>query len=229
MPYVARSYLDDPADIQVWRYMDIEKLLSILVDQALFFASTRTIASDDWFEGQFTADELAALGLDPTVFKEIDEKYNATLLSQLFFNCWHMNNSESDAMWKIYVNGNGGVAISSTVARLKESFRNSPEDISLGKITYAVGTHGVHVDHPVRRYMRKKPAFSHEQEARLVFFDEYRSHLGRPGVLIPVDVNVLIEKVVISPKAEAWFLSLVKNLVAKLGYGIKVVPSGGSR
>ena len=58
MPYIARPYLDDPADIQVWRYMDIEKLLSILVDQALFFASTRTIASDDWFEGQFTADEL---------------------------------------------------------------------------------------------------------------------------------------------------------------------------
>jgi len=61
MPYVARPYLDDPADIQVWRYMNIEKLLSILVDQALFFASTRTIASDDWFEGQFTTDELAAL------------------------------------------------------------------------------------------------------------------------------------------------------------------------
>jgi len=36
MPYIARPYLDDPADIQVWRYMDIEKLLSILVDQALF-------------------------------------------------------------------------------------------------------------------------------------------------------------------------------------------------
>jgi hypothetical protein len=132
MPYVARPYLDDPADIQVWRYMDIEKLLSILVDQALFFASTRTIASDDWFEGQFTADELAALGLDPFVFKEIDEKYNATVLSQLFFNCWHMNNSESDAMWKIYVNGNGGVAISSTIARLKESFRNSPTGCLFG-------------------------------------------------------------------------------------------------
>jgi len=98
--------------------MDIEKLLSILVDQALFFASTRTIASDDWFEGQFTTDELAALGLDPAVFKEIDEKYNATVLSQLFFNYWHMSNSESDAMWKIYVNGNGGVAISSTIALL---------------------------------------------------------------------------------------------------------------
>ena len=90
MPHVARPYLDDPADIQVWRYMDIEKLLSILVDQAFFFASTRTIASDDWFEGQFTTDELdeldelAALGLDPAVFKEIDEKYNATVLHSYF-------------------------------------------------------------------------------------------------------------------------------------------------
>jgi hypothetical protein len=112
---------------------------------------------------------------------------------------------------------------------LKESFRNSQQNISLGKITYGAGCHRVHLDHPVRRYMRKKPAFRHEQEARLVFFDENKDHLGKPGVLIPVDVKILIEKVVISPKAEAWFLSLVKNLIAKLGYAVKVIPSDGSR
>src|ERR1700680_969241 len=84
---------------------------------------------------------------------------------------------------------------------LKESFRNSQQNISLGKITYGAGCHRVRLDHPVRRYMRKKPAFrhEHEQEPRLVFFDENKNHLGKPGVLIPVDVKILIEKVVISP------------------------------
>jgi hypothetical protein len=44
MPHVDRPYLDDPANVQVWRYMDIEKLLSILVDQALFLPRRALLA-----------------------------------------------------------------------------------------------------------------------------------------------------------------------------------------
>lgn len=74
----------------------------------------------------------------------------------------------------------------------------------------------------------KKSAFKHEQEVRLVFYDESRRHFGCSGLLIPVDVNVLVEKIVISPRAEKWFLPLVKNVVGRLGYVIEVVPSEGS-
>jgi len=185
--------------------MDLEKLLSILTYQKLFFASTRTMARDDWFEGQFTPAELIDRGLDAETMKEIDDRYHRSALSRLFFNCWHMNDGESDAMWKIYVNGTGGVAISSTTTRLRQCFQNTSEDVSLGKIRYAVGDHGYDADNLVRRYMRKKPAFRHEQEVRLVFYDEADKHSNSSEVMLNVDVPTLIEKIIVSPKAEKWF------------------------
>jgi hypothetical protein len=142
-----------------------------------------------------------------------------------------MNDSEADAMWEIYATGINGVAVRSTVSRLKQCFHNSPQDISLGTISYSCADPAVrpHVDpdHIVRRCMRKRPAFKHEQEVRLVFYDEHRKHTGHAGIQIPIDVTMLIEKIVVSPRAENWFLSIVKTLVATLGYEIKVFPSDG--
>jgi hypothetical protein len=223
MPYVPFEYLDEPADSPVWRYMNLEKLLSILLERALFFSSISTLAATDKYEGQIMASELA--GLDKRLIKEADDAYNRPILDSSFFNCWHMNDSESDAMWKIYVNGIGGIAILSSISRLKECFCNSTETISLGLIRY-VDNEPNNIDHPVRRCMRKRTAFKHEQEVRLAYYD--RKHLGQSGLLIPVDVGVLIEKIVVSPRADSWFLLLVENLITKLGYGIEVVSSEAS-
>ena len=225
MPYVPLDYLDDPADCPVWRYMNLEKLLSILLDQALFFPSRTTLAQNDKYEGQAMTGELASLNKD--AIKEADDKYHGPVLNSFFFNCWHMNDTESDAMLKIYVNGVGGVAIRSSLTRLKRCFHNSPEKIHLGQIRY-VEDESDYLDHLLQRCMRKKSAFKHEQEVRLVFYDENRKHFGCSGRLIPVDIRILVEKIVVSPRAESWFLSLVENVVTRLGYEIEVVPSEGS-
>jgi hypothetical protein len=207
--------------------MNIEKLLSILLDHALFFTSGKTLSELDKYEGQATVSEVSALALEPATISELESKFNQPVQAQFFFNCWHMNDSESDAMWKIYVEGTGGVAIRSTITRLKHCFDKSPQDISLGRIRY-INDEAGHFDHPLRRYMRKRPAFRHEQEVRLVFYDENKQHTGHRGISIPVDVGVLVERIVISPRAESWLLPLVKKLVIKVGHEIEVVPSEGS-
>jgi hypothetical protein len=76
--------------------------------------------------------------------------------------------------------------------------------------------------------MRKRPAFKHEQEARLVFYDQKQEHTGCAGIEIPVDLSILIEKIVVSPRAEDWFVSLVKKLITTLGHDFEVIPSEGS-
>jgi len=207
--------------------MNLEKLLSILTDRTLFFPSGTTLARDDKYEGQPTSGEVDALSLEPATVGKLENKFNKPTQARFFFNCWHMNDSESDAMWKIYVNGIGGVAIRSSIVRLKQCFQNSQEDISLGRIHYINDETG-HFEHPLRRYMRKKSAFKHEQEVRLVFYDENNEYSGCPGLSIPVDVSVLVERIVVSPRAESWFLPLVKKLVIKLGHEIEVVSSEGS-
>ena len=76
--------------------------------------------------------------------------------------------------------------------------------------------------------MRKRPAFRHEQEVRLVFYDENKQYAGDRGISIPVDVGALVERIVISPRAESWLLPIVKKLVTKIGHEIEVVSSEGS-
>lgn len=124
MPYQAHSAFIEPADrnARLWRYMDLPRLLSVLDNGALFFPSVATFAENDPYEGEPAlakiraarargADEIRRLQLQCDVFKHLN-----------FFNCWHMNDGESDAMWKIYVRGSEGVAIQSTVGRLIASF-----------------------------------------------------------------------------------------------------------
>jgi hypothetical protein len=222
MPYVSRPYLDEPSGGVIWRYMSLEKLLGILILKSLFFPSAHTLREKfDKFEGALTDDELATA--EPNIIAHHEKTHQKPTEKRLFFNCWHINDSESDAMWKIYV-GNNGVAIKSTVDRLKQCFDVTRFPISLGRILY--GKTDDHTEHAVRRFMRKKLAFRHEEEIRLVMYDETSTHVGQPGIPIPVDVEKLIEKIVVSPKSEPWFLCLVQSLTSTLGYkDLKVKPS----
>jgi hypothetical protein len=43
--------------------MNLEKLMSILLDHALFFASGSTLARDDKYEGQLTSGEITSLNV----------------------------------------------------------------------------------------------------------------------------------------------------------------------
>ena len=222
MPYMSRRYLEEPSNGVIWRYMSLEKFLGILISKSLFFPSAHTLREEfDKFEGALTDAELTAA--DPNVIAYHEKTFQETTEKRLFFNCWHMNEAESDAMWKIYVRNNG-VAIKSTVDQLKQCFDLTPLSISLGRILY--GKTDDHTEHSVRRFMRKKPAFRHEEEVRLVMYDETFTHTGQAGILVPVDVGRLIEKIVVSPNSEGWFLRLVRSLTSALGYNdLKVIPS----
>src|SRR5258706_406031 len=50
-------------------------------------------------------------------------------------NCWHVNEGESAAMWDLYANSKG-IAIRSTVGRLKKSLRPEQRKIALCKVEY---------------------------------------------------------------------------------------------
>ena len=136
----------------------------------IVFPSVATLSEIDPYEGEPAlariraaeaqgADELRKLRLNCEVFKHLN-----------FFNCWHMNDGASDAMWKLYVKGSEGVAIQSTVGRLICSFASCSDTVYLGEVRY--------VDHATfaapngkpsgfSDYMFKRLAFRHEQEVRL--------------------------------------------------------------
>jgi hypothetical protein len=236
--------------------MDLAQFLSILDKQALFFPSVATLAKADPYEGEPLptklrvaqergAAALHAFRLNCEVFKHLN-----------FYNCWHMNDSESDAMWKVYLKGSHGLAIQSTVARIKSSLQNCLTDnVYMALVEYVdYDTFTATADTYSRSdYMFKRLAFRHEQEVRLgtsrngvrtefvddtgrinasnprVTLADILMHPERTGVYVPVSISALVERVVIYPFAPIWFSELVTSLSKRLGYGFEVVSSEMAR
>jgi hypothetical protein len=257
MVYQTHPAFIEPHDraARLWRYMDLPRLLSVFDKRALFFPSIATLAEADPYEGEPAlakihaaqkrgTDELRKLQLESEVFKHLN-----------FFSCWHMNDAESDAMWKIYVEGEG-VAIQSTVDCLMRSFRDSPDIVYLGEVQYIDYSK---LNPPLQTfftpsdYMFKRLAFQHEQEVRAGTYRsdvrlEFFNDVGllkipaagmraedilltpqRKGVYVSVDVATLIERVVVSPFAPTWFSDLVGSLCRRFGCTLEVVSSEMSR
>ena len=115
--------------------MGIEKFFHLLITQKLFF--TRLSRMSDKYEGavpeQLIIKRIEEIvkekGGDPAALIHKERKNIEKFRDYTFLNCWTINRNESYALWKIYLKGsNGGLAIKSTVSKLKKSIENkTPE------------------------------------------------------------------------------------------------------
>jgi hypothetical protein len=134
----------DNEDIQVWRYMDFTKFVSFIESRCLYF--TRADRFDDPFEGSYPKINVDARRILPPGFppdkQDIYFKQMASMgeINQRWqkfhaINCWHMNEHESAAMWKLYLKSDEGIAIQSTYRKLRESITDD-EKVYLGVVKY---------------------------------------------------------------------------------------------
>jgi hypothetical protein len=175
-------------------------------------------------------------------------------LKQVFINCWHMNNHESAAMWKLYVRSNEGIAVQSSYKHLRDSIIDD-QKVHLGVVQY-IDYEKERVPAGANFFVYKRKSFEHEREVRAVVFKrpylkirslsekelEYwiekaesgqllesdKQFLGMElgyGLKIRVDMNKLVERIYVAPTAPEWFADLVRALVRKYGFEFEVVQS----
>jgi len=233
----------DNENIKIWRYLDFTKFVSALDKQALFF--TRADRLGDPFEGSYSK---ANIKLRPIIYQDLlkdKDSFNQMQAQLQFFskeirrftiiNCWHINEYESAAMWKLYLKTDEGVAIQSTFKRLKESFHNYEEDdVYIGKVKYIdYQTEWLPEGCSFYPFLHKRKSFEHERELRAII-QKFPSKDGKldltqeifdVGAYITVDLDILIEKIFISPTAPTWFNDLVKSIVNKYNLGKEVIQS----
>jgi hypothetical protein len=112
-------------NVKIWRYLDFTKLVSLIDSRSLFFSRLDTF--DDPFEGSYTKINVVARSIVPSgIPDEFKENYlkmnegrsgfNRNWPKFNFASCWHMNEHESAAMWKLYLKSDEGIAIQSTFA-----------------------------------------------------------------------------------------------------------------
>jgi len=84
------------------------------------------------------------------------------------------------------------------------------------------------------RFIYKLSSFSHERELRLIIqrhppinaqtksIEWHAELFPDGGISIPVDLDILVERIVLSPTAPPWFENVVRSLVDKYGFSFPV-------
>ena len=214
-PHQSFPQPDDPS-VKVWRYLDLPRFIWMLSSKALAFA--RVDSLEDPFEGS----------VPPAVYEEWKSRHaelvataRRGLRNQAFVSCWHANNTESEAMWRLYCGSHDGIALQTTYEKLDASL---PHSIFLGQITYL--DYECDTEPPrdtLALLMRKRQAFEHEHEIRALIWPP----VCPPGLLPPnldEDVRVVnvpwrardfLDGIYVSPYAEEWYRDVVVSVIEK--------------
>ncbi len=214
------------SDARLWRYMDLGKLLSLLESRCLAFPRVDTF--DDPFEGHWSEPTkqdlrnlIAKSGATPSIAQSILKQPSA-YREQTYASCWHSNDGESDAMWKLYLSSRDGVAISTTSALLTEELQLSDFDVAFGEVNYLdFGIDAMSHASSFFPYFHKGREFAHENEVRAVIWagtpaqNHRRVPAGTKVVFLPVRTEILIKQVHISPRASSMFIDLVPKILKR--------------
>ena len=222
----------DPA-ISLWRFLDFTKFVDVLERRALFFSRADLLG--DPFEGSLTAanhEWLVRICADMKIGLEPVEQRRALLRrmrSCAFVSCWHENQHESAAMWRLYARSNEAVAIRTTFGRLRAAWGRAR--IECGRVRYIDYTAEMMPEGNIFwPLMHKRRSFGHEQEVRavLVDWDRLREPSAvdpRPGEYVPVDLEQLLAAVVVAPTCPRWFHELVERVCERYGVTTGVMQS----
>ena len=218
--------------VKVWRYMNLAKFISLLDTKTLYLS--RLDRFSDSYEGSTTAATMTgiqsfiksimpadkpeaienAMKLLRNSYKEIRRRY--------YISCWHMNNDESEAMWKLYGGSSReGIVIQSLYSKLIESIQRQ-DGIYVGVVNYI--DHQTHTFPTANEFypvMHKGTFYAHEKEVRLVKYfnssntnklsDELDSQPEK--LLIPWDTTQYIEKIYVNPYADEYYFEAVKSVL----------------
>lgn len=227
--YLAHPFLTQPPDdARLWRYMTPTAFLSMLLGRSLFFATLDSF--EDPFEGvppravveaarRQRHPESAEAARRLNAWKDMIERCRASICA----NCWHLGDEESEAMWKLYGRFEDGLAIVTTLASIKEAFRD--HEVTGGLVDYSGREFeaGTAEQNLLQWATTKRPSYKHENEFRLLARrdgtragDDQGDQRG--GVAVPIDPERLIGEVVLSPRMQRWQVELFRGLLERLEF-----------
>ena len=211
-----------PKDIKskVWRYMDFTKFLSLISDSKLFLARADKLG--DPFEGSYAIFNIKNRtkiykDLKPEHLTSISEMHK-TIIPWTYINCWHMNNNESAAMWKLYSKSDEAIAIQTTYSKLVNSL---PDDLFIGLVSYIdYETEWLPEGNLFYPFMHKRKSFSHENEVRIIKdgFNEDSKKVRSgdsnliDGIYVSIDIGNIIENIFVAPTSPKWYFDLVEKM-----------------
>lgn len=239
-PYVNTG--DDTDGLVLWRYVDLPKLYVLLLQGRLVFTPALVMRKFEPYE--FRIPPAERVHRRTNMLRVMEEErpgdpFNERLVDHILerdphgaedfaISCWHENVHENNALWRGFV-PNGGVAVKTTLGRLKHSLRNAGRHyMTASRVEYIDYETEFMKPHPTmpgyEPVFHKARFFEYEREFRLALhtFNAENEPLDE-FCRVPVKVEDLIEEIVVGPAAQFGFPDVVTDMVGRAKLDPKIV------
>jgi hypothetical protein len=239
----------DNVNTYVWRYLSIEKLISLLMTKSLYFS--RIDMFKDPFEGTLPTKTKSIYNAiiekiwgdsDNQGLKENILKYKNISMKYTYVCCWNMSDHESSLMWKSYTDMGKGIAIKTTYNQLWNSLPDhiGSSSIYLGLIQYIdYKTETFPPDtffNVLYPFTYKRSEFQSEHEVRgfVQWGPKWNEKLHfssldtntEPGINVPLDATAMsniLQNIVISPYVPDYHEDVIKEIIHLYGFDPSIV------
>src|SRR5690606_3144535 len=129
---------------------------------------------------------------DPAFLNEYKKHRERVVISS-----WHTNEWESFAMWQIFTQNNEGLAIQSTLGRIKTALEaDTTYKQYIGEVNYIdYKKDFIPFEDDFFPFLFKRKSFQYEREVRIITDLTHLKNEIDHGLKIPVDINQLIERI----------------------------------
>jgi hypothetical protein len=209
-------------NIKLWRYMDFTKFIYMLEKSALFFSQVDNLG--DPYEGELSRG-------NNTKFENLEREIKR-IKPNILVSCWHINKTESAAMWKLYSKSNEAICIQTTYNKFRRALDN---DIKIGRVKYIdYDKDWIPESDLYYPFIYKRNSFEHEHELRgLIDLSKVdlsknkKIEIVKGGAWVKVHMSNLIEGIYVAPDSPVWFKSLVEKVKMRYNLMRKVVYQSG--
>lgn len=162
---------------------------------------------------------------------------------QFYGQCWTLQ-SASDAMWRIYSPAGDAVRVRSTIRTVAESLSRELGDYAqirafIGKVRYPPnkrllefasswfpGTARLRARTSAETLLIKRPAFKHEREIRLLYFQHHAGDALNDLYLYNVNPHEFIDQIMIDPRVPESEANVLKAKIRnRTGYRGRILRS----
>ncbi len=194
---------------KIWRYMDFSKYVDMLTTNTLYF--TRADKLEDPYDCSwmlFLGESQKQLSSEYPQIKERTRQVNTFERLFVYLNCWHMNDVESVALWKLYSeNKYETIAIQTTFGKLKSEIENKwsrDGGPRIAKVKYDLEDAGEPIGNPPEgrlfsslsraNIIYKRPSFKHEEELRAFIYQGFDKEIKEMGLRNEAHLEKLMEE-----------------------------------
>ena len=228
-----------PSDsMKIRRYNSISNLENILETDTFRFGASSEYKDD--YEGRIVDSgnrepeeldigdaELVQGNLD---FAGGQQRYRERVQSRYYLSCWRVGTDESPQFWRRFTDSGDGIAVETTVRKLKEELRpEDDDDISMGLARYvSEGTEWIPELDP-SAYFYKRPKFGLENELRVLIGrgskplmevsdagivpDDWGEDRDE-GIFIDVNLEEVVDRIIVAPDVSRAKFVEVRQMVS---------------